>query len=208
MKRLMVVVIALVVVAAGLWGCTGSPATVVPPYEATPAASQTRGGAELGSGASMPSPTGPGPAATPTRTPPNEEEVMTPQPAQDTPEANCPEEARNVVLIAKDDLARGLGLSVSEISVVSVEAVDWPDTSLGCPEPGKVYAQVITPGYLVVLEAEGQTYEYHTDKGGQVTLCDTDVDTQAPSPKGITDSTPWKPVEPIEPDAISPTPRP
>jgi hypothetical protein len=34
------------------------------------------------------------------------------------------------------------------------------------------------------------------------------VDTQAPSPKGITDTTPWKPVEPIEPDAISPTPQP
>jgi hypothetical protein len=52
-----------------------------------------------------------------------------------------------------------------------VEAVDWSDTSLGCPEPGMAYAQVITPGYLIVLGAAGQTYEYHTDEHSSVVLC-------------------------------------
>jgi hypothetical protein len=110
--------------------------------------------------------------------------------------------------MAKEDLARKLDLSISEMSVISVEAVDWPDTSLGCPQPGLMYAQVITPGFLIVLEAKGQSYEYHTGRTEQVVLCQTDGENQPPSPKGITDSTPWQPVEPIEPDAISPTPRP
>ena len=97
---------------------------------------------------------------------------MTPQPTQGTPEASLPNETRSVVQLAKEDLARRLELSVSEISLISVEAVDWPDTSLGCPEPGMAYAQVITPGFRVVLEAGGQRYEYQTDQGQLVVLCD------------------------------------
>ena len=41
--------------------------------------------------------------------------------------------------------------------------MEWSDASLGRPQPGMMYAQVITPGYLVVLEADGQQYTYHTD---------------------------------------------
>jgi len=81
------------------------------------------------------------------------------------------DEARLVVQLAKEDLARRLDVSVSEISVISVEAVDWPDTSLGCPQPGMAYAQVITPGYLIVLGAAAQNYEYHTDEHSFVALC-------------------------------------
>jgi hypothetical protein len=33
------------------------------------------------------------------------------------------------------------------------------------------YAQVITPGYLIVLQAAGRTLEYHTDSGRRVELC-------------------------------------
>ena len=38
---------------------------------------------------------------------------------------------------------------------------EFPDASLGVPEPGAVYAQVITPGYVIDLTAAGQTYRYH-----------------------------------------------
>jgi hypothetical protein len=112
-----------------------------------------------------------------------------------------------VVRLAKEDLAQRLGLAVGQIQLVSVEVVEWSDTSLGCPQPGMMYAQVITPGYRVVLEAEGQRYEYHTDTGNYVVLCQQEEGSQLPSPKGIKDNTPWKPVEPIEPDSISPTPK-
>ena len=56
--------------------------------------------------------------------------------------------------------------------MLKVEAVEWRDSSLGCPEPGKAYLQVITPGYLFVLEAGGKTYEYHADRGNRVILCE------------------------------------
>jgi hypothetical protein len=133
---------------------------------------------------------------------------MTPQPGQDTPEAASPCGAEDVVQSAKEDLAERLGLSTSEVLVVSIEAVDWPDTSLGCPQPGMAYAQVITPGYQIVLKAKGPTHEYHTDRHSQVMLCHPDAENQPPSPKGIDDSSPWQPVEPIEPDQIYSSPEP
>ncbi len=55
--------------------------------------------------------------------------------------------------------------------MIEFEAVDWRDSSLGCPEPGKSYLQVITPGYRVVLQADGQTYEYHTNREDRAVLC-------------------------------------
>ena len=67
--------------------------------------------------------------------------------------------------LAVADLAKQLGIATESITVRSVEAVEWSDASLGCPEPGMMYAQVITPGYRIVLEANGQSYEYHTGSG-------------------------------------------
>jgi hypothetical protein len=76
---------------------------------------------------------------------------------------------------AKEDLARHLDVDVKGIDVISLEAVDWPDASLGCPEPGKLYAQVITAGYRIVLQAAGQQYPYHTDsEAKQVVHCSDD----------------------------------
>jgi hypothetical protein len=54
-----------------------------------------------------------------------------------------------------------LGVPIDTIIVQSVEETQFPDTSLGVPEPGKMYAQVITPGYTIKLVTDGQTYEYH-----------------------------------------------
>lgn len=69
------------------------------------------------------------------------------------------------------DLARQTGLPADQITVASVEPMQWPDASLGCPQEGMMYAQVITPGYLVMLEAQGQKYEYHTDQRSTVVWC-------------------------------------
>jgi hypothetical protein len=35
-----------------------------------------------------------------------------------------------------------------------------------------VYAQVITPGFVVILSAQGTEYEYHTDAGRFVVWCE------------------------------------
>jgi hypothetical protein len=75
-----------------------------------------------------------------------------------------------VVSKAKSDLAKRTGVAVSDIKTRSVEAVNWPDASLGCPQPDMMYAQVVTPGQRIVLEAGGQTYEYHSG-GANVVFC-------------------------------------
>ena len=61
------------------------------------------------------------------------------------------------------ELAGQLQVAEEQIQVVSVEPMNWPDASLGCPEPGKMYAQVIVPGFRVLLEAGDAGYLYHTD---------------------------------------------
>jgi hypothetical protein len=81
-------------------------------------------------------------------------------------------EAEQVVRLVREDLAGRLNMAAQGIKLASVEGVEWRNTSLGCPQPGMMYAQVIVPGYRVVLEAEGQRYEYHTDRGRSVVLCE------------------------------------
>ena len=83
-------------------------------------------------------------------------------------------DAERMVAIARADLMQRLGVTEEAILVKSVEEKQWRNSSLGCPQPGMMYTQVITPGFLVVLEAEGQTYEYHTDAGRFVVLCEAD----------------------------------
>nr|MBC7245687.1 hypothetical protein [Chloroflexota bacterium] len=70
-------------------------------------------------------------------------------------------EAQPLVDLAKADLAQRLNAQPDDIHVQSVEAVQFSDSSLGVPEPGKMYLTVITPGYVIRLVADGQVYEYH-----------------------------------------------
>lgn len=72
---------------------------------------------------------------------------------------------------AKADLSQLISVSADQITLVSMEAKQWSDTSLGCPQEGMMYAQVITPGYLIILAAQSQQYEYHTDQAANVVLC-------------------------------------
>jgi len=69
------------------------------------------------------------------------------------------------------DLAGRVGADVAP-RLVSTDAVTWPDGSLGCPEPGKLYRQVLTPGYRVVFEADGETWDYRLTKSGRFKLCE------------------------------------
>lgn len=79
---------------------------------------------------------------------------------------------QGLVVQAKEDMAKRLSIGVEQISLVEAEAVEWPNASLGCPEPGKAYAQVATPGYRIVLETLGESYEYHSDSEQRVICCE------------------------------------
>lgn len=78
----------------------------------------------------------------------------------------------DVVRLAVADLAQTLSLRPEEIAVQQVEPVEWSDSSLGCPQPGRAYLQVITPGYRIVLAAGGRHYTYHANMKDMVVRCD------------------------------------
>lgn len=93
-----------------------------------------------------------------------EAEIIQPAPGVPNPE-------RKLASLASQDLSQRLDVDVSQVKVVQIETVEWPDSSLGCPQPGFDYLMVITPGYLIVLEAGGQQYQYHTDQTERAVLC-------------------------------------
>jgi hypothetical protein len=89
------------------------------------------------------------------------------------PIAQTPDTAnRALVEMARQALAKDLGIDIGGVMLQKIEATEWRDSSLGCPQPGMNYLQVITPGYLIVLDAQGSSYEYHADSGSRVVRCD------------------------------------
>jgi hypothetical protein len=56
------------------------------------------------------------------------------------------------------------------VTVISAEAVTFPDGSLGCPEPGMAYTQALVDGYKIVAEAGGKTYDFR-GTGSTFRLC-------------------------------------
>ncbi len=90
-------------------------------------------------------------------------EILTP-PAPGEPVS--PTAAASAVDAAVKALAVQLAVDASTIQVASVEAVDWPDGCLGAGSPAEACTQVITPGYRILLVANGASYEVHTDLAG------------------------------------------
>jgi hypothetical protein len=119
---------------------------------------------------------------------------MTPETTPQATEAGLPAGAAEIVQLAKDDLARKLSVAPEAIMVVSIDAVNWPDASLGCPEPGMIYAQVITPGFLVVLESADQTYKYHSG-ADRIVLCEETTGGRSRAVPVVIDGHPWMPLD-------------
>ncbi len=82
-----------------------------------------------------------------------------------------PAENDAVEAAALADLASRLGVSPDQITVVRLRAVDWPDASLGCPEEGMAYTQVVTPGFQVLLMVDERVFDYHAGSDGEAFLC-------------------------------------
>ncbi|MBA3604412.1 MAG: hypothetical protein H0W46_00265 [Acidimicrobiia bacterium] len=84
-----------------------------------------------------------------------------PDPAGDAiaPPPPGPPSANAAAAVA--DLAARESVDPGAITVVGEENVTWPDSSLGCLEPGMAYMQVLTDGVRLVLELDGTRFEYH-----------------------------------------------
>jgi hypothetical protein len=117
-------------------------------------------------GGPRPSPT---PSATVTPTPrptatPTPPATATPSP---TPEPSLATAKAAALLVSQ------LGVPAADVSFQEVRPVQWPNTALGCPKPGTAYADVVVPGWVIVLRVGERTYEYHADFDGEAVIsCD------------------------------------
>jgi hypothetical protein len=84
-----------------------------------------------------------------------------------------------------EDAARRSGLPVARLRVLAIEAVVWRDGALGCPQPGRLYPQVLVPGYRVrIAEVDGaHAFDYHVGERGGWTHCPPER-AQEPLPRG------------------------
>ena len=74
--------------------------------------------------------------------------------------------------IALKDLSERIDTPSEQITVVEGRLVEWPDASMGCPEPDMIYIQVPMDGAIILLEAGGEIYQYHTGGEVEVFLCE------------------------------------
>lgn len=74
---------------------------------------------------------------------------------------------RNITELVKKDAITRFNLSEDIIEVSSIIPVEWTDTSLGYPEPGKEIGKDYTietiQGYVIIISSNGKLYEYHGD---------------------------------------------
>lgn len=100
------------------------------------------------------------------------------------------EGADAVVTDLRARVAAQLDVAPEELEVVAMSQETWRDASLGCPEPGKMYAQVIVEGWRVVFATpSGEEYEVHTgDKLERYVICDAASPTSESEDAGMAPS--------------------
>jgi hypothetical protein len=91
---------------------------------------------------------------------------------------------------AKEDLARRLSVETDQIDLLEARQVTWPDSSLGCPKPGMVYAQALQEGLLIRLGVAVRMYFYHSGGDQDPFLCEQ-TSRQVPSITPLSDE--WLP---------------
>lgn len=79
-------------------------------------------------------------------------------------------EDQSLADLAINTLADEFDVPVTTISVDSIRAMEWRDSSIGCPQPGQAYLQVITPGHRISLRMDGQMYFVH-EANGRAFVC-------------------------------------
>jgi hypothetical protein len=70
--------------------------------------------------------------------------------------------AQFMVDLTARDAARRLDIPPEDLTLVSLIALTWPDSSIGCPKSNAEYANDPTPGYRIVFRAVEQPLIYHT----------------------------------------------
>lgn len=96
-----------------------------------------------------------------TPAPAQEMDSDAPAGAIEGPSPDVPADALALVDRARADLMQKTGTKTEDVTLLSVEKINFADASLGVPEPDKMYAQVVTPGYVIRFQVGDTVYTYH-----------------------------------------------
>ncbi|HSM54787.1 MAG TPA: hypothetical protein VK879_01415 [Candidatus Sulfomarinibacteraceae bacterium] len=102
-----------------------------------------------------------------------------------TPTPEAVQVGAEAIAAAMDNLSEILDVEESEITLDSITDMEWPDACLGLAEADEMCAQVITPGYLIVLEIDGEVYEVRTDREGRTVRIQQTADPTQELPAAI-----------------------
>lgn len=67
---------------------------------------------------------------------------------------------QRILTRCKNDLAKRTTLTPRAITLADAKAVTWPNAALGVPQHDMAYAEVLTPGWLITLNAHDRLYLY------------------------------------------------
>ncbi len=172
---LLLLLLALLLSSCGQEAANPSPTNTTGPVPASPTTAPT-------STTTTPDPTNPAqgtptgskaPIPNPPPLKPLTPQVLLPNPTPDPNGSEVPLALRTAYQTALADIIKRNNRAVAaNIKLMSYSSEDFSDSSLGCPQPNMMYTQVITPGYILTLDAGGTTYIYHTNlAGNRVVLC-------------------------------------
>lgn len=82
-----------------------------------------------------------------------------------TPMPTISPEAEISVKVA---LAEALQSQPSEITIVSSQRQDWPDSCLGLGQPGEVCSAEVISGWLMLIEFEDTTYKVRANDDASI----------------------------------------
>lgn len=87
---------------------------------------------------------------------------------------------------ARKFLADRLKVDLGLVKVSNITEVTWPDGCLGVQKPNAACTMALVPGYKVILEVLGASYEVHTNQDGkQIVLAEGGLSTSGVMVPGI-----------------------
>jgi hypothetical protein len=113
--------------------------------------------------------------------------------------------APSQIEFALQDLSSRVGqpVTAADLETFTWQETIYPNTALGCPQPGEVYAEVQTRGFQFVLTYQGQVYDYRVSSdGSMVVLCQG---AEQPTATAPADGAPAPEPTVAQPTAVPPT---
>jgi hypothetical protein len=83
--------------------------------------------------------------------------------------------ADRAVEMARSNAAQTAGLQPDQVAVLSVQPTEFSDLSLGCGSRGRFFAQVVVPGFIVVVDVAGTQITYHSDGALRAIECEANT---------------------------------